>query len=60
MDTERKPIRSRTTEMIINKVKYIVTTQFNENGTETIDDKLFRIVTNRIAEEMKKPGNAVI
>jgi hypothetical protein len=60
MDTEKKPVRSRTSKMVIGKVTYIVTTHLNENGRETIDDKLFRLVTSHMNNETKKPTNAVI
>ena len=60
MNTEGKPVRSRTTEMVIGKVKYIVTSHYNENGRETAEDKLFRIVTDRIAAELKTSKNAEI
>jgi hypothetical protein len=60
MENEKKPVRSRTSEMMIGKVKYIVTTHYNENGRETAEQKLLRIVSNRVAEEMKRPENAVI
>lgn len=47
------PIRSKTTEMVINKCRYIVTAHYNEAGRETAEDKLFRLVSNRISSEMK-------
>jgi len=57
MNTERKPeskpVRSQTDEMRIGTVTYIVTTHFNENGRETAEDKLARIVSGRIAAELK-------
>ena len=44
---------SETTEIKIGKTTYIVTTHFNEKGRETAEDKLFRIVSNRVAAEIK-------
>ena len=49
------PVRSKTTEMVIGKCKYIVTAHYNETGHETAEDKLFRIVADRISSEMKSP-----
>ena len=48
-----KPILSQTSEMRIGKVNYIITTHYNENGSETAEDKLFRLVSNRIANDVK-------
>ena len=45
------PIRSQTTEMIIGKCRYIVTTHFKENGRETAEQKMLRYVSDRIAED---------
>jgi hypothetical protein len=47
------PDSSNTTEIKIGKVTYIVTTHFNKNGRETAEDKLFRIISNRVAAEIK-------
>jgi hypothetical protein len=41
--------QSNTSEMIIGKNRYIVTTHFKENGRETAEDKLLRIVADRIS-----------
>jgi len=54
-----KPVLSKTTEMKIGKVNYIVTTHYNKNGCETAEQKLLRLITDRIAEDAKKPQNAV-
>jgi len=48
-------VRSRTTEMEIGRCTYIVTTHYNSEGRETAEDKLFKIVSDRIAEELKSP-----
>lgn len=48
-----KPICSKTTEMVIGKCKYIITTHFNENGRETAEQKMLRYVSDRIADEVK-------
>ena len=60
MYIENKPVLSRTTEMKIGKVNYIVTSHYKENGRETAEQKLLRYVTARVAEELKKPENAAI
>ena len=57
MKTANEPTMSKTTEMKIGKVNYIVTTHYNNNGRETAEQKLFRFVTDRIAEDAKKPQN---
>ena len=44
---------SQTSEMVIGKITYIVTTHFKETARETAEDKLLRIVTDRIAAEIK-------
>ena len=46
-------IYSRTSEMIIGKCTYVVTTHFNPNGRETVEDKLFRVVSERVSEHLK-------
>jgi hypothetical protein len=51
MDTERKPVRSRTSEMIIGNTTYIVTTSFNENARETVEQKLIRYVASCISSD---------
>jgi len=48
----KKPIRSKTEEMIINGKLYIVTTQFNENARETVEEKYLRYVSDKIAQEL--------
>ncbi|GHU53423.1 hypothetical protein FACS1894132_05540 [Clostridia bacterium] len=46
-------VRSKTTEMKIGKVNYIVTTHCNPSGRETAEQKYLRYVTERVAEELK-------
>lgn len=48
--------RSNTTEMQIGRITYIVTTHYNESGRETAEEKLFRLVTERISKELGKPA----
>jgi hypothetical protein len=43
--------RSNTTEMLIGNTKYIITTHYNENGRETAEDKLLRLVAERISKD---------
>ena len=43
-----------------NKVTYIVTSHFNENGRETAEQKWLRYVSACVAEELKNSENAVI
>jgi hypothetical protein len=43
--------RSNTTEMLIGNIKYIITTHYNENGRETAEDKLLRLVAERISKD---------
>jgi hypothetical protein len=52
--------QSNTSEMMIGKNRYIVTTYFNENGRETAEDKLLKIVADRISgmKTSRKPSPA--
>jgi hypothetical protein len=60
-ETENKPLcHSSTDEMTIGKVKYIVTTHFNPEGRENAEDKLLRLVIDRISDELKSEKPAVI
>lgn len=43
-----KPIRSQTSEMKFGNTTYVVTTTFNENARETVEEKLARLVVDRI------------
>ena|GEM_PF-1170213 len=51
------PVHSRTSETLIGKTKYVVTTHYNENGRETAEDNLLRCVTSRVSGELKKAEN---
>jgi len=53
MNTENTPVRSRTTEMKIGKMTYIVTAHYKENARETAEQKLLRYVSERVAEAMQ-------
>ncbi|MCL1904284.1 MAG: transposon-encoded TnpW family protein [Oscillospiraceae bacterium] len=56
---ENKPIRSQTSEMKIGTTTYIVHTHFDENARENAVDKLVRLATNRIADELNGSKNAI-
>ena len=47
-----KPVLSQTSEIKIGKVTYIVNTHYKKDGRETAEDKLFRLVSNRISVEL--------
>jgi len=53
-------VNSKTTEMKIGKVTYIVTSFYKENGRETAEQKLQRYVTDRVSDELKKPINTAL
>ena len=53
MNPEMTPVRSRTSEMVIRDSMYVVTTSFNDNAHETIEDKLVRYVADRISSAAK-------
>jgi hypothetical protein len=59
MDNVNKPVLSKTTEMKIGKINYIVTTHFNKNGRETAKDKLLRYVSSRVSANRESPKKAV-
>ena len=52
MSTVKQPVRSRTSEMIIGKTTYIVTTTFSEKAHETVGEMLIRYVTDRISSDV--------
>ena len=60
MRTEKKPVRSRTSEMVLGKTTYIVTTSFNENALETVEQKLIRYVSDRVASDVNKSAMGLI
>jgi hypothetical protein len=51
--SENNPIYSQKSEMAFGNFKFIITTHFDTNATETAEDKMVRLVTNRIAAETK-------
>ena len=46
---------SKTSEIKIGNVTYIVTSHYKEDGNETAEDKLFRFVSDCIAAENAIP-----
>ena len=59
MYTEKKSVRSRTSEMTIGRTTYIVTTHYNENACETIGQMLVRYVAGRISSDVKKTSSVL-
>jgi hypothetical protein len=55
----KKPVLSKTSEMKIGRVTYIVNSHYKADGRETADEKYLRYITNRVTDEVKKPVNAV-
>jgi hypothetical protein len=55
MNTANKPIRSKKSEMKIGKTTYIITTTFNENASETVEDRLVRYVSDKISRGFESP-----
>jgi hypothetical protein len=53
MESTNIPVRKKTSETKIGKVKYIVTSVFSETSRETADQKLLRLVSDRVCTEMK-------
>ncbi|GHU55412.1 hypothetical protein FACS1894132_11490 [Clostridia bacterium] len=53
MNIEKNPVLSQTTEMVVGKTKYIVTSHFKKDGRETAEQKLMRLVTERISDGME-------
>jgi hypothetical protein len=47
------PVLSKTTEVKIGRVNYIVTSHYKETGRETSDQKYMRYVSGRVNEELK-------
>ena len=52
METKNKPVRSKKTVTVIGNTTYIVTTHFKENARETAEQKLLRLVSDRVAAEI--------
>ena len=59
MITQIKPVLSQTTEMVIGRTKYIVTTHYKESGRETAEQKFLRYVSGRVSEELKSGKPAI-
>ena len=57
MNTHKNPVLSRTTEMQIGKVNYIVTSHYKKTGRETAEQKYLRYVSARVNEELKSCKN---
>jgi len=53
MNIHKNTILSRTTELQMGKINYIVTSHYKKTGRETAEQKLLRYVTSRIAGELK-------
>lgn len=51
---------SRTSEMVIGKTTYIVTTSFTENAIETVEQKLIRYVSDHISSDVNKSDIGLI
>lgn len=49
------PVRSKKSEVVIGKTNYIVTCTFNDKSRETADQKFLKLVTERVAKELKSP-----
>lgn len=52
--------QSRTSEMVIGKTTYIVTTSFTESATETVEQKLIRYVADHISSDVNKSDIGLI
>jgi len=51
--------KAKTSEMKIGKTTYIINSHYKETGRETAADKLFRLVSSRVAANLKSPIKAV-
>jgi hypothetical protein len=52
---ETKPIRSQKSEMQFGNTTYKITTSFNEQARETVEQKLLQLVSDRISSEINAP-----
>ena len=59
MQKENLPVRTKTSETRIRKVKYIVTSVFSETSRETADQKLLKLVSDRVSGAIKCAGNSM-
>jgi hypothetical protein len=50
-----EPIRSQTSETTFGNTTYIVTTTFNEQARETVEQKFIHYVADKIANETNTP-----
>ena len=57
-NNERKPIRSQKSEMTFGNTTYKITTTFKEDARETVEEKLARLVVDRIMEELTVPKSS--
>jgi 16S rRNA A1518/A1519 N6-dimethyltransferase RsmA/KsgA/DIM1 with predicted DNA glycosylase/AP lyase activity len=57
-DSMTDNIYSEKSEMIIGNTTYIITTHFNKNAQETAEDKMLRLVSNRVSNEINCKNNA--
>jgi len=60
MAAENKSVLSKTSNIVIGETTYIVTCTFNENARETAGQKFLKLVTERVADEIKTSKRAVI
>jgi hypothetical protein len=51
---DKKPTRSRTSEIAIGNTIYTVVETFEENARETISDQLARFVADRISDDLNR------
>ena len=54
---KKTPVRSKTTETKIGNTVYIVTTHFKEDARENAEQKMLRLVSERVSAELKSPEN---
>jgi hypothetical protein len=57
---ELKPIHTQKREKIIDGVRYIVTTHYDETASETLEDKLVRVAVDRIKSQVMGDNNPSI
>ena len=58
MPKNPNPIRSQKSEMRFGNTTYLITTTFNEQARETVEQKLFQLVTDRIYSGITSPKSA--
>ena len=57
---EHNPTQPQRREKIIDGVRYIVTTHFDETASETLEDKLVRVAVDRIKSQVMGDNNPLI